>query len=415
MPKITTTESSLRQAAQLPRTVWVLGVVSLLMDTSSELIHSLLPAFLVSVLHASMFSLGAIEGVAEGIASASKLLSGALSDWMGRRKPLVALGYGLAAASKPLFPLAGSLSWIVAARVTDRIGKWIRGAPRDALLAAATPPQLLGAAFGLRQALDTLGACVGAALAIALMHATGGDFRLTFWLAVIPAWLAVLVVMTGVQEPENQATRFVCRDMSWKLWRRLGKAYWWVAALATVYSCSRFSEAFLILRASSAGLPTAWAPVVLIVMNVAYSLTALPAGSASDRLGRERVLLAGLVVLILADVLVGVRSGWVGVLLGVVLWGVHLGFTQGVFAAMIAETAPSDLRGVAYGVYHLATGVGVLVASLLAGALWQAGGPLWAFLVAAGISCLAAVGTAVYSSLRPALVSGGPAGSHSSQ
>ncbi|ATP44146.1 MFS transporter [Pseudomonas putida] len=369
---------------KIPRSVWALGFVSMFMDISSEMIHALLPLYMVTVLGTSVVAVGFIEGIAEATASITKVFSGALSDRLGKRKLLAVVGYGLGALTKPVFPLASGLDWLIAARFVDRIGKGIRGAPRDALVADVTPPELRGAAFGLRQALDTVGAFLGPLLAILLMWLTASHFQTVFWVAVIPALVAVGTLVAFVHEPEATATsRPVRSPLALHQLRRLGAGYWRLIALAVVFTLARFSEAFLLLRAQDMGLAALWAPAVLVVMALAYSLSAYPAGVLSDRLGRRGVLMAGLGLLLLADVMLALWPGWAGLALGVVAWGLHLGFTQGVFAALIADSAPANLRGTAFGLFHLLTGVALLVASVVAGLMWDGVGFQATFLLGA--------------------------------
>ncbi|MGN8114443.1 MFS transporter [Labrys sp. 22185] len=371
----------------IPAGIWALGFVSLLMDVSSEMIHALLPVYMVTVLGASTLAVGLIEGIAEATASITKVFSGALSDWLGKRKFLAALGYGLAALTKPVFPLANSIDWLVAARFVDRIGKGIRGAPRDALVADLAPPHLRGASFGLRQSLDTIGAFAGPLLAIGLMWMTANHFQLVFWIAVVPAFLSVGLLLVAVKEPERpQDLRRVRMPLRRDEVRRLGTAYWWVVAVAAIFTLARFSEAFLVLRAQSAGLPLALVPIVLVIMAFAYSLSAYPAGILSDRMDRVAILVIGLVLLIVADLVLAFASGVMGVCLGVALWGLHMGFTQGLLATLIAEAAPAELRGTAFGLFNLVTGLALLVASVIAGALWDLAGPQATFLAGAVFS-----------------------------
>lgn len=379
----------------VPRGVWALGFVSMLMDISSEMIHALLPIYMVAVLGTSVLAVGIIEGIAEATASITKVFSGALSDKLGKRKLLAVVGYGLGAITKPVFPLAGTLGWLVGARFIDRIGKGIRGAPRDALVADLTPAHLRGAGFGLRQTLDTFGAFLGPVLAIALMGLTAGNFQLVFWVAVIPAFLAVLVLVVAVREPARTTpARAVRSPLSRRELRRLDAAYWSVVGVAVVFTLARFSEAFLILRAESLGLPIMWAPAVLVVMALAFSVSAYPAGVLSDRHGRTGVLAVGLVLLIVADLVLAFAPGVYGLVAGVALWGAHMGFTQGVFAAMVADTAPADLRGTAFGMFNLLVGVALLVASVLAGLLWDWSGPRATFLAGAGFALATLLGLA---------------------
>ncbi len=375
---------------QIPAGIWALGFVSLLMDVSSEMIHALLPVYLVTTLGASMLAVGLIEGIAEATASIVKVFSGALSDWLGKRKLLVVLGYGLAAFTKPVFPLATSAGWVVAARFVDRIGKGLRGAPRDALMADLAPPELRGASFGLRQSLDTIGAFVGPAIAIALMALTTENIRLTFWAATLPAFMALALLVFWVREPKRPAgLRQVRLPFSGSELARLGPAFWTVTAIAAAATLARFSEAFLVLKAQAAGLPVLWIPLVLVLMNIVYALSAYPAGALSDRIGRSGVLKIGLGLLIAADLLLAASGGWVATAAGIALWGLHMGFTQGVFATMVADAAPAELRATAFGIFNLASGLALLAASLLAGALWDAVGPEATFAAGAALTALA--------------------------
>ena len=374
----------------VPLGIWALGFVSLLMDVSSEMIHALLPVYLVTVLGTSTLTVGIIEGIAEAGASITKVFSGALSDWLGKRKLLAALGYGLAAFTKPVFPLAPGVDWLIAARLVDRIGKGIRGAPRDALIADISPAELRGASFGLRQSLDTVGAFVGPLLAIVLMWLLANDIRAVFWFAVIPAFLAMFLIIYGVSEPDRPAeTREVRFPLHAIELKRLGSFYWWVVAIAVVFTLARFSEAFLILRAQSAGLAMALVPAVLVVMNVFYALAAYPAGVLSDNGSRIKMLIIGLVLLVTADLVLALVPGLIGVAVGVMLWGLHMGFSQGLLSALVADTAPPELRGTAFGMFNLMTGVALLAASIIAGALWDALGPKATFLAGAAFAALA--------------------------
>lgn len=358
--------------ALIPRSVWALGFVSLLMDISSEMIHALLPLYMVSVLGTSVLAVGLIEGIAEATAALTKVFSGTLSDRLGKRKLLTVIGYGLAAVTKPVFPLAPGLEWLTAARFVDRVGKGIRGAPRDALIADVTPTPLRGAAFGLRQALDTVGAFFGPLLAILLMWLTANNFQTVFWVAVIPAFMALYVLVAFVREPDKHAAvGTVAAPLALRELARLGNGYWRLVILATLFTLARFSEAFLLLRGQALGLAPLWVPAVLVLMSLAYSLSAYPAGALSDKVGRRGVLMLGLALLVLADLLLAWLPGLSGLALGVILWGLHMGFTQGVFSALIADSAPEDLRGTAFGVFNLVTGVALLVASVLAGGLWD--------------------------------------------
>jgi MFS family permease len=387
---------------EIPPAVWALGFVSLLMDVSSEIIHALLPVYLVTVLGASMLTVGFIEGIAEATASITKVFSGALSDRLGKRKLLAVIGYGLAAFTKPIFPLASSISWLIAARFIDRIGKGIRGAPRDALVADITPAHLRGASFGLRQSLDTAGAFLGPALAIGLMWLTANHFQTVFWFAVVPAFLAVGLLVFAVHEPGRPpGLRKVRAPLSLAELKRFGLAYWWVIGIAVVFSIARFSEAFLILQAQFVGLPVMLVPMVLVLMNVVYAFAAYPAGVLSDHANRITILGLGFGILVTADFILAFTSGIAGVAVGVALWGLHMGLTQGLLATLIADTAPPELRGTAYGIFNLLVGLALLVASVLAGALWEIAGSQATFLTGAAFTALALVGLATTRRVAP--------------
>ncbi len=389
------TEASLQAGSRraIPAGVWALGFVSMLMDISSEMIHALLPVYMVAVLGTSTLMVGIIEGIAEATAAITKIFSGALSDWLGKRKLLAVLGYGLGALTKPIFPLAPAIDWLVAARFIDRIGKGIRGAPCDALVADITPPHLRGASFGLRQSLDTIGAFTGPLLAVGLMWLSADHYQTVFWLAVIPAFLAVGVLLVWVKEPERPKTlRQVRMPLSRSELRRLGGMYWWVVAVAAVFTLARFSEAFLLLRAQSVGLPVALVPLVLVIMGVAYSVSAYPVGVLSGRTDRVTILLLGLLLLVGADLVLAFASGLAGLVVGVTLWGLHMGFTQGLLATLVAEAAPAELRGTAFGMFNLVTGVALLLASVIAGALWDMIGPQGTFLAGASFAALTMAG-----------------------
>lgn len=377
---------------QIPGGVWALGIVSLLMDLSSEMIHALLPLYLVVVFGTSVLTVGIIEGVAEATALIVKVFSGALSDWLGKRKFLAAAGYGLAAFTKPVFPLATTVEWLLAARFMDRVGKGIRGAPRDALVADLAPSHVRGASFGLRQSLDTIGAFLGPFVAIVLMVLTGDNFTLVFWFAAVPAFLSFIVIVFAVREPDRPAElKLVRSPLSRAEIARFGRGYWIVVTLATVFTLARFSEAFLLLRAQSVGLTLALVPVMLVIMNVVYAVSAWPIGALSDRIGRFGLLAAGFALLVIADVALAFAGNVALVVLGVALWGLHMGLTQGILASLVADTAPADLRGTAFGMFNLITGVATLVASVVAGLLWDLVGPTGTFLAGAVFTSLALI------------------------
>jgi MFS family permease len=377
----------------LPRSIWALGFVSLFMDVSSELVHSLLPVFMATVLGASMVTIGIVEGVAEAAAAITKVFSGWISDALGKRKLLAVLGYGLAAFTKPVFPLATTIGWVFGARFIDRIGKGIRGAPRDALVADIVPPSLRGAAYGLRQALDSVGAFLGPLLAVIFMALLADDIHAVLWIAVVPAFIAVAMLVFGVQEPVHAAqagevrTPLTLSDVHY-----LPLRFWLVVLLGAVFTLARFSEAFLLLRAQDVGLAIGYVPVVLIVMNIFYAVTAYPAGVAADRFSRRGLLLLGLVMLIVADlVLASAASVWL-VFAGAALWGVHMGLTQGLLSKLVADNVPARLRGTAFGLFNLVSGGALLLASVIAGVLWSRYGAPATFIAGAGFAALAVAG-----------------------
>jgi MFS family permease len=381
---------SLFRWREIPGSVWALGLVSLFMDSSSELIHALLPLYLVGVLGASTLTVGIIEGIAEATAAVTKVFSGVLSDWLGERKWLAALGYALAAASKPIFPLAPDIGWVTAARFIDRVGKGIRGAPRDALIADLTPADLRGTAYGLRQSLDTVGAVLGPALAIVFMAALADNFTHVFWIAVIPAFVSVAIIVLFVREPKRPARASPLRSpLSRAELARLDAGYWLVVFISAIFTLARFSEAFLLLRAKSVGMPLVLVPTVMVVMNIVYALTSWPAGSLSDSIGRFRLLVTGFALLIVADLVLAFGGSVITVMLGVAIWGLHMGFTQGLLSALVADTAPAQLRGTAFGVFNLVSGGAMLLASIIAGGLWDAIGPDGTFLAGALFTAVA--------------------------
>lgn len=373
----------------IPRTIWALGFVSLFMDLSSELVHSLLPVFMVTTLGASALTVGVIEGVAESTSMLIKVFSGAISDFMGRRKGLLLLGYGVAALSKPLFPLAHSVEVVFTARFLDRIGKGIRGAPRDALVADVSPPSIRGACFGLRQSMDTVGAVLGPAMAIVLMLWLA-DIQLVLWFAVIPAIVAVALIFVGVKEPTPVSRERTFRSpIHWRVLPGFSRGYWWVVVIGGVFTLARFSEAFLVLRAQQTGLSVAWVPLVMVVMAIFYALSAYPAGWLSDRISRTKLLCMGMGLLILADLVIAGSGSIITMMLGVALWGLHMGFSQGILASLVADTAPMDLKGTAFGIFNLVSGVCMLIASVLAGAIWQGMGSVNTFLAGALLAATA--------------------------
>jgi MFS family permease len=370
-----------------------LGFVSLFMDISSELIHSLLPVFMATVLGVSMTTIGIIEGVSEATAAVTKIFSGVISDYLGKRKFLAVIGYGLAAITKPIFPLATTINWVFGARLLDRLGKGIRGAPRDALVAEIAPPELRGAAYGLRQSLDSVGAFVGPLIALAFMVWFTNDIRAVLWVAVVPAFIAVALLVFGVREPEcTEGKPGVRNPLAFANAKRLTLRYWLIVLLGAVFTLARFSEAFLLLRAQEVGLAIAYVPLVLIVMNVVYTATAYPAGVASDRLNQRKMFVLGLIMLIAADLVLAAAGSPLAALIGAALWGAHMGLTQGLFGKLVADNAPAELRGTAFGIFNLVGGGALLAASVLAGALWSAFGAPATFLTGAVFAALAAFG-----------------------
>ena len=381
----------------LPADIWALGFVSLFMDTSSELIHSLLPVFLVTSLGASMTAIGLIEGVAEASAAITKVFSGAISDYLGKRKLLAALGYGLAALTKPIFPLATTIGWVFGARLVDRIGKGIRGAPRDALVADIVPCDQRGAAYGLRQTLDSVGAFVGPLLAVAFMAWFANDIRTVLWIAVVPAFIAVGVLVFGVREPEKTGVKSgVKTPITLIDVKSLSRRYWLIVILSAIFTLARFSEAFLVLRAQSVGLALGYVPVIMIVMNVVYAVTAYPAGVFCDRMGPRLLLVMGLAVLVVSDILLAAAASPLPTFIGAALWGLHMGLTQGLFAKLVADASPEALRGTAFGIFNLVGGGALLMASVTAGALWSALGASATFLAGAAFATLTLIGLVLY-------------------
>ena len=390
-----------RSLIKIPPAVWALGFVSMLMDISSEMVHSLLPLFMVGTLGASAFTVGLIEGVAESTALIVKIFSGVLSDYLGKRKPLAVFGYALGALTKPLFALAPSIGVVLTARFFDRVGKGIRGAPRDALLADIVPAEIRGAAFGLRQSLDSVGAFLGPLFAVGLMLLWANDFRAVFWVAVIPGVLAVALLIFGVREPQRSEGEKKTNPIRRENLKRLSPAYWWVVGIGAVFTLARFSEAFLVLRAAQTGIPVALVPLMMVAMNLVYAGSAYPFGKLSDRMNHKTLLAWGLAVLIAADLVLANSDHWAAVLVGVALWGIHMGMTQGLLAAMVAQTAETDLRGTAFGFFNLVSGLSMLVASVVAGLLWDRLGASFTFYGGAAFGVIALVGLSRRMPSRP--------------
>ncbi len=384
--------------SQIPKGIWVLGFVSMLMDISSEMIHSLLPLFMVTTLGASVFVVGLIEGLAESTALVVKVFSGVLSDYLGKRKGLAVFGYALGALTKPLFAMAPTIGIVLAARLADRVGKGIRGAPRDALVADIAPPQLRGAAFGLRQSLDTVGAFLGPLLAVGLMLLWANDFRAVFWVAVIPGLMAVALLLFGIHEPERHESSKRSNPIRRENLKRLGASYWWVVGIGAEFTLARFSEAFLVLKAQQSGIAIALIPLVMVAMNLVYAASAYPFGKLSDRISHTKLLVLGLMVLTVADLILASSNHWGVVLVGVALWGIHMGITQGLLATMVADTAPANLRGTAYGFFNLMSGLAMLIASCVAGFLWDRLGASFTFYAGAAFCVIALLGLTVLKS-----------------
>jgi len=380
----------------LPRSVWILGFVSMFMDISSEVVHSLLPVFMATVLGVSMVTIGIVEGIAEAAAAITKVFSGTVSDYFRKRKLLVMLGYGLGALTKPIFPLAASIWWVFGARFVDRIGKGIRGAPRDALVADIVPPQVRGAAYGLRQALDSFGAFLGPLFAMLFMLLFANNIKAVLWIAVIPAFIAVVLIF-AVREPETSKLAGGNKPrLSFLDVKRLPTRFWLVVALGAAFTLARFSEAFLILRAQDVGLAIGFVPAVLIVMNIFYSGFAYPAGIAADRLSSRTLLVFGLGMLIVADIVLAVATSAAIAFLGTAFWGLHMAFTQGLLSKLVADTSPAEIRGTAFGIFNLITGIAILFASVIAGSLWSLFGAFATFIAGACFAALAATGLLLY-------------------
>jgi MFS family permease len=369
----------LKRAPGLPRHVTVLGLVSLLTAMSSAMIYGLLPVFLVRVLGATMTSVGLIEGAAEGVMALSRIGSGLASDWMGRRKPLVLLGYAVSAVNKIMFPLASSVIVVFAARTIDRFGKGLRDAPRDAFMTDVTPAQIRGSGFGLRLTFYTTGYVLGPLAAMGLMDVSGDNFRLVFWIAVIPAIIAIFVLLFGIKEVVPR--KFAARPL--RLRRsdiaQFTGPFWWAIAIASLLALARFTPAFLILKAHKIGVDAAFVPIMLILMHLVYAGAAYPFGVIADHIDRRLQLAFGAIMLIGANlVLASATMAWTAAI-GAGLWGLQMAVTQGLLAASVADAAPVTLRGTAFGIYDLALGAGTFIASSAAGALWMVGGPEWAF------------------------------------
>lgn len=373
---------------KIPRTVWVLGFASLLTDVSSEMIHSVLPLFLATSLGASATIIGLIDGVGEAVAAFLKLFSGALSDRIRKRKPLILTGYGLSAAVKPLFALAGNPIAVLAARCLDRVGKGIRGAPRDALIADVTDADSRGAAYGLRQSLDSVGAVVGPLIALAAMTATANDFRFVFWIALVPAIATVILLATGVSEPPSnlEPTSKKVNPLRMEAIKSLGPGFWFVFFVCLLFTLGNSSDAFILLKAKAIGVAPNMVPLCLVVLNVTYTLSAYPAGIVSDRLGRRGMLMCSFALYAIVYLCLGFTTEQWQLWSLLAIYGFYLGLSQGTFLALVADRVPQELRGTAFGLFSLSIGVGLLPASLIAGFLWDNISPQATFLAGAGFA-----------------------------
>ncbi len=385
----------------IPKTVWVLGFVSLLMDVSSEMVQTLLPLYLVSGLGLTAISIGAIEAIAIATATVTKLFAGVFSDLIGSRKWLVVLGYGLGAVAKPFFPLADGLGTIVSGRFIDRVGKGIRSAPRDALIADAAPADKRGGCFGLRKSLDTVGGFAGPLIAVLVMSLSSGDYRLVFWLAVIPAFLAVAMLVTGISEKGSKAIRPERPGLSGLIRGAAGLSagFWLVMGAAAILMLARFSEAFLLLQAGEIGIAVSYVPLVLVLMHLVYGLCAYPVGVLSDRIGRKGLLIGSIVVLAGADLMIALVPGMGGYLIGIALWGLHMGMSQGLIATLVADHATDSLRGTAFGIFNLVCGGALMIANIVAGVVWDQFGTEMTFIVGAG-ACFVALAVFCLAMLR---------------
>jgi MFS family permease len=384
----------------LPRTVWVLGFVSLFMDLSSEIYHALLPAFVTVTLALPVVALGAIDGVAEATASFAKLASGRLSDRSRRRKPWIMLGYGLAALSKPLFPIAGGAAELMGARFADRVGKGIRGAPRDAMIADETPREIRGRAYGLRQSLDTVGALIAPLVAIALMAALANNIRAVFWIAAVPAVLSFLLAWLALREPASHRAEPTSQPF-FRGFRDIDRPTRRLLAVGFLFTLARFSEGFLILKWLDAGVSTTLSPLALVVFSLGFMAFAYPAGALSDRVRPRSILMMGMAVLIAADLILAAGNGLTGLIIGVALWGAHMALTQGIFARMIADSAPEHLRATSFGAFWFVTGIATLLASLAAGLIWDREGPGATFIASAAVAAVAAAMLSLLPDERP--------------
>ncbi len=363
---------------RIPRTVWVLGFVSLLMDISSEMIHALLPLFMAGTLGASAIWIGLVEGIGEGTALIAKVFSGVVADRFGHKKRLVFAGYFLGVISKPVFALAGSMPVVLAARFFDRIGKGLRGAPRDAIVADVTDESIRGAAYGLRQSLDAAGAFVGPLLATLLLLLWTEDLRSIFWIALIPGAACLALILFGVED--NVTPTVNTKRIAWKdLKSVMTPAFVQLVILGTLFSLARFSNAFIVLRAAAIGIEHAWIPMAVVLMNITFSLSSYPFGKLADKLNPMKLLALGMVLLALANLLFAYAENYRILAAGIVLFGMHLGATQGIFSTIISEIAPSEVRATAFGIFNFFSGLALLASGLVAGSLWEYMGAQYCF------------------------------------
>ena len=378
-------------APKIPRSIWMLGLVSLFVDTSSELVHSLLPIFMVSSLGASMTYVGLVVGIAESTALIVKIFSGTLSDYFQKRKLLTIIGYGLAASTKLLFPLANSMGLVLTARFVDRIGKGIRGAPRDAMVGDIAPAEIRGACFGLRQSLDTVGAFFGPLLAIAGMIIFAGNIRTVLWIAVIPALISMIILIFGVEEPKIHYKIDKKPSLQLKEIYNLSSEYWKLVLIAGIFTLTKFSDAFLILKAQAIGFQVTFVPLIMVIMNIIYAFGAYPAGILSDKVNRKVVLLIGIVLLIIANIILAMADDFFMLVLGIIFWGMHMAFTQGLLATMVTDTTAPEIRGTAYGIFNFVCGIAMLLSSIIAGILWDQLGSSSTFIagaIGAALACI---------------------------
>ena len=372
---------------KLPASVWLLGWVSFFTDLASEAIYPLLPLFLTRVLGAGAMSLGVIEGVAEAANSALKIVSGRLSDRWNVRKPIVLGGYALSSFVRPLMALATSWVHVLALRFTDRLGKGIRGAPRDALLAHVAEPAQRGRVYGVQRAMDHAGAVAGPLAASAFLFYRPEDYRTLFALTIIPG-LIVIALLTRLEEQRGSADGAAAPDVS--RWRDLPPRLWALLGIFTVFTLGNASDAFLLLRLSEIGIAAVWIPILWSALHVVKSVSSALGGARSDKVGRRRMIIGGWVLyaaVYFAFAFVESTPAIVAVFLA---YGLYFGMTEGAERALIADLSPAGLRGTAFGLYNAALGVGALFASILFGLVWTRASPGAAFMMGGGLAISAA-------------------------